>query len=864
MKWKGRWVWVDTASPIFESGEFKQRKLLGMKNEDKNTWVLFRKKFNLPHNFNPGSSSARLFITVDSRYKLFMNGEYVGRGIYRCNKYNWYYDTYNVQHLLKAGSNVLCVMAQFFGESMAWFELFPHGGISNKYYGKGFMIFEMHVDIDGEETVISSDESVRAHPCRSWEKHLLRPWVGLPYIEIFDSRIFPHEWLSLEFDDAGKDWDHLRELDVTNMWPRFIECDIPRLTEERVPAESLVSAGIIDLFFDSEDIEESIADENEQDIDFFMQLGFSGYKKRLELDWNRVEGTSIELDKDPVGLVFDMGREVSGFPFFKVETSVGGVVMDFGWSEKLDPARDNLFPAYKSTDFKFGARYTCKKGQNDHEFFHWHGFRYLQVNFTPPAGQDTTRPVKIIFRKIGINLYLYPVTHDVQFRCSNPRLERLFETCTWTMRNCMHDGYEDCPSREQRQWLGDAYVEIAINFAVFGDTALARKLINQGTQSLRGDGLIQMVTPGDTEIHGVCIPDYSLYWIMIVHQYYWYTGDTTIIKEHFPTMLRIIDWFLKSWNEEMGLVDELPFWIFIDWSLNDKWGANGVINAQVYHVLMLMDEMAGTIGWGAVMAGYTQYSERIRNNFDRCFWDDARGAYIDAVRMDDGGNIVERSAKVTYHVNAMALLHGLCPGDKIDEVFKNVFDQPFTSTFFNSNKPIWEGVSPRRLNEEEHVVGAEPFFMHHVTAVFNKYGRHDLILRFLERGWLKMIDMGATTIWEHWGNAGSLCHAWSATPAHDLVRYCLGVNISNAGSGRVSLVPNPLGMNHASGIVPTIKGAIRVEWSWNEPAGTFTITYDSPAGVEVEVHPPAVKGKMLALKETTSIDGTNGFKLIFS
>ena len=53
------------------------------------------------------------------------------------------------------------------------------------------------------------------------------------------------------------------------------------------------------------------------------------------------------------------------------------------------------------------------------------------------------------------------------------------------MQLCMHDGYEDCPSREQRQWVGDAYVEALVNFAAFGDTAPRAKRLVRQAQSQR-------------------------------------------------------------------------------------------------------------------------------------------------------------------------------------------------------------------------------------------------------------------------------------------------------------------------------------------------------------------------------------------
>jgi len=46
----------------------------------------------------------------------------------------------------------------------------------------------------------------------------------------------------------------------------------------------------------------------------------------------------------------------------------------------------------------------------------------------------------------------------------------------------MLDGYVDCPSREQHQWL-DAYVDSLINYAAFSNPYLVANLLRQVAQS---------------------------------------------------------------------------------------------------------------------------------------------------------------------------------------------------------------------------------------------------------------------------------------------------------------------------------------------------------------------------------------------
>ena len=70
-----------------------------------------------------------------------------------------------------------------------------------------------------------------------------------------------------------------------------------------------------------------------------------------------------------------------------------------------------------------------------------------------------TRREGVRIRHVGALSTRYPVEHRGAFECSDPFLNELWKIGRTTLELCMHDGWEDCPGREQRQWLGDATVE---------------------------------------------------------------------------------------------------------------------------------------------------------------------------------------------------------------------------------------------------------------------------------------------------------------------------------------------------------------------------------------------------------------------
>jgi hypothetical protein len=843
---KARWIWLDYITPWSVTGEYRHDRIVGLKPSEKNRFGLFRKCFTLLS----AAKSATLDITVDGRYEVLVNGQYVGRGIYRCNKHNWYYDEHDVARFLRPGKNVICVIVQFFGEQMSWYEPMPHGGIAGRGIGKGGLLFEADITTKGGHITVHSDKMTRAHPCDAWQQDAPLMTVGLPFVEIFDGRRFPWSWLEVDFNDAGPEWGHAIELPLNDILPELVKCDIPRLVEEKKRAAGITSAGIVQEFFDDEDIRESRSDPVSDPIDFFVQLGKSTYKARIGAiapAWASGEPVVLELGSDPQCVVFDMGEEVTGFVYVDVVASEPGTIIDMAWGEKLDPAKAGAMPLVRAFKEKHGSRYICRQGENVHRLFHWVGLRYIQVNI---KGRGTTT-----IRDLGTVTYNYPVQQIGSFSCDDTRITSLYEACARTLRSCMHDGYEDCPSREQRQWIGDAYVEILVNFAVFGDTALALKLAKQCAQSQRGDGLTEMCGPGDHEIHGLLIHDYCLYWMNIVYQYYWYTGDTTIVERMMPSMLKAIGWFTKHVDPATGLATNLPNWTFIDWSANDKWGACCPLNAHLYITIKQLAWMGKLVGWDEAVKHLDSIADGIVKGINQHLWNEQRGAYIDAVELGGDGAVVRRSKKVTFHANALAILHGIAPEERIERIVTSVFDRPYADLYVKNAGAIWSGITAPVLDEERHVIVAEPFFFHHVNQALAKAGRHDIIARFFRDGWCKMLDRGATTIWETWGDFGSLCHAWSSTPAHDLARHCLGVQITKPGASEVTIAPALMGLSRAEGVVPTIRGLVKVRWKRDEKLDLVVLDISTPDGVVLKWKSPIVDGRS-CVKEIVKPPGT--------
>jgi len=91
--WNAHWVWA--------AGD----------GREKNAYYYFRRDVHL----DQVPQDARIFITADTRYLLFINGRRVGRGAPQSKPFYHYYDEYPVGEFLQAGANCIAVICCHLG-----------------------------------------------------------------------------------------------------------------------------------------------------------------------------------------------------------------------------------------------------------------------------------------------------------------------------------------------------------------------------------------------------------------------------------------------------------------------------------------------------------------------------------------------------------------------------------------------------------------------------------------------------------------------------------------------------------------------------------------------------------------------------
>lgn len=174
----------------------------------KQAYVVFRKTIFLDEPL----SKTELEIFADSRYILWINGQYVLRGPCRFNPKRPEYDVVAIDSYLRKGENCIVVLVHHYGDV-------TNGRIMRHIPGLGVRLLNR-----GKE-VLKSDASWKYS---NHTRYTLAPesWNTIP--DRIDGRIDNEEWIQNDFDDSG--WNKAVAIDGST-WGKMFPREIPLASE---------------------------------------------------------------------------------------------------------------------------------------------------------------------------------------------------------------------------------------------------------------------------------------------------------------------------------------------------------------------------------------------------------------------------------------------------------------------------------------------------------------------------------------------------------------------------------------------------------------------------------------------------------
>ncbi len=381
------------------------------------------------------------------------------------------------------------------------------------------------------------------------------------------------------------------------------------------------------------------------------------------------------------------------------------------------------------------------------------------------------------------------------FRCSDDRLNRIWQTGAYTVQLNMQDYVWDGIKRDRLVWLGDMHPEVRVICSVFDDDGVVPASLDLDRDN----------TPLPGHING--ISSYSLWWIIIQRDWFLYKGDRDYLEAQRGYLLPLLRQF-------MGCVDAagsetLPPARFLDWPTSeDEAAKHAGLQGLLSWALAAGEELCRVLGEHECAADCRNVRGRMRSHVPEA-----------------GRN---------KQANALLVLGGLADAARTNAAALSVRPLSGLSTFYGYY------VLEARARAGD-FVGALNVIRSYWGAMLD-FGAttfwEDFDLEWTRNA--SRVDElpvpGKDDLHADFGNycyrglRHSLCHGWAGGPTAWLSAHILGVQPAAPGCSRVTIKPNLGDLEWAEGALPTPHGPIRVRHEKDGRGGTRT-EFELPPGV---------------------------------
>ena len=455
--------------------------------------------------------------------------------------------------------------------------------------------------------------------------------------------------------------------------------------------------------------------------------------------------TAREIIPCEDGYIYDFGINMSGYARLCLRQEPGDELVLTHWEnlengELTSPTQKHYLAGEQWTD-----RVICGAGElNWSPSFSYHGFRYIKITGLKDPAFDA---VKAVF-----------IHQDVpqvgSFRCSDEKLNRLFDAGIQATFSNLVLKPTDCPTREKLGWANDLQMSAEQMLVHFGVERFFGGFLQSARDTMREDGALPGIIP--TDVWGYDwgngpVSEGVIY--ELPYQIYRYTGDAAQLITCLPCYLKSLAFFKTRENDQgfcnYGLLD----WIPPQFPRESAVPLPMVAGALVIH----LTEIACL---AAELAGEKETLAYLQKEYDVY-----RKRYMDAF-LDENGRCVMN------HQTPVAMILAFHIYDDL-EPLKQQLKALVEANNFHGDCGM---VGLRRLYDALTVCGLQEYAYRVITAEgYPSYYQ-----------WL---DQGATTLWEIWNGVESHNHHMFSDFMSWLTRNIAGIQVLEPGMKRVALQP---------------------------------------------------------------------------
>jgi len=534
----------------------------------------------------------------------------------------------------------------------------------------------------------------------------------------------------------------------------------------------------------------------------------------------------------PGVVLYDFGQNASGVVRLAVRGASGQTVT-LTPAELLSP---DGRPNQKASGEPYRWTYTLRGGGEEtwSPRFTYYGFRYVQVEGALPDGQEGPADLP---RVVSLErLHTRRSSPEVgRFETSFDLFNRTFRLIRWAIRSNLASVVTDCPHREKLGWLEQTYLmgdAVHFNYDLH---RLYRKQVEDVLDAQTPEGLFPDIAPEYVEFEGGFrdSPEWGTAGVVLpwlLHRWY---GDRETLERAFPAMRRYVG-YLGTKADGHLLSHGLGDW----YDLGPRFPGEAQLTpkavtatASYYQAARLVAQSARVLGNASDAARYEALAGRIREAFDRAFFDRKAATWSTG----------------SQTALAMPLVVGLAPDGEEARVFASLV---------------------RRIEQDGGALTAGDVGFHYVVEALSRAGRGDLLFAMNARddvpGYGYQLRKGATALTESWAALAEVSnnHLMLGHLMGWFYSGLLGIDQAAGSTGYAALVLKPQvvdGIDWARGDYRSPRGLIAS--SWRKEEGRLVLDVEVPVNATAEVHLPAGAGARIRESERP-VEGRTDVRLM--
>lgn len=738
-----------------------------------NNFAYFRKTFLLKGK----PKLAKVYVTAHNDYLLYCNGQLLGRGPARCDPYfRGQYNAFDVTELVRTGTNVFAAIGH-------WHGIYINSAVT----AKPAFLLEARFDYpDGSSSTMGTDGSwkVLAHTAfietNTVLFHLPAPNKKRPSAPV-DPRLESGGAQPSDLDDPQ--WASRTVVVRTDYHTTFTPFGGAGGAGNRAAIQfdsRLEPAGWQGVGFDDSGwASATVVDRS--DYHWFAQMA-PAENEQAELKPIDIASTNGTWE-------VNFGRCIDGWPKLTMRANYPGDAVRVQYFQTPDERK----PAGWDQYICHGGTETWKPDIGRHTSFQL-------IKITGYAGELKASDVS------GVWAYCDAEVAG-RFHCSSELLNSVYEMCERSARQNVQQGFISVDAnREQSEWTADCWNIGNVLIYNHAHTMMLDQVVwNYAVEQLP-NGNFPACCPAQ---RSRCIPEWSMYWPMLLWQQYLFSGDSTLLRAMSPRLEAFLNWVKRFQDPATKLIDP-PGWRISEYAGGNtpNGGYNTATACQYYENLRIASRVFSVLGEANRSALYLRQAEEVKAGINS--------------NLFNGEFYLARTDRQEMFplASAWALRFDLVPAEAKAKVL---------AAILRAGKPNLGGY------------GGDAFYSGLLNA-----GGGDYVVRDLAR-YRPMLQANKAN-WEGFGQ-GEANHAWTAYPGYLFQKYILGIQPTSGGFATFDVRPEIGGLTFAEGAVPTVKGLITTRWEKGANE-RFSLSVVVPPNTRASIYIPRFSKAGFALMES--------------